>query len=265
MHPRYQWPAAFFCLTLLISVPVAVVSTGPGWCDRDELPVVCTRNWFNAAGNILTVIVAVAAAGLAYSQVLAARRQADIAKHQADMARIPLMREQLSHLHTIEQVALRFQSDLRAISKCCNFMLNALWKDLPDQFDSAWNACFEQSNSLGDMLDQLETLAMKLSNDARLAGLIARTIAPVFDVFRSSYPVAKGAALHRLGEADRSTEAVAQYFKIMKDDSSEIQAVQRSIERAVPQVDQVRKMINELRWHLIDQIEKIESWELGHQ
>src|SRR3954452_2388063 len=89
---RDNWPVVVFTTGLIIVVVLTLISDGPGWCDTEEAGVVCGREWVNAAGKLLTVVVAIIAAAFAYAQVIAARRQADVAT-------LPALDQRLSALH----------------------------------------------------------------------------------------------------------------------------------------------------------------------
>jgi hypothetical protein len=100
---RQNWPSVVFALLLSLCVILLVIApafTGITWCDEgDRSKTVCLRNWISAAGSVLTLFVAGAAAAFAYRQFREAQRQASIGA--------------LPHL----EQRLRTASDLAAIAK----------------------------------------------------------------------------------------------------------------------------------------------------
>ncbi len=79
--PR-NWPAIGFMILLPVITLMSLAwfaDPSPPLCDKgDQSGLVCIRNWFNAAGNLLAVVVATIAATFALGSFKEAQRQSDL-------------------------------------------------------------------------------------------------------------------------------------------------------------------------------------------
>ena len=99
---RQQWPSVIFALTLLAFAAIWGLATMiPGeWCESGESGAVCFRNWVNAVGSLLALIVAGAA-------LLVSLRQAGERRRRVSSQAAPvLLGERRAVLYDVKAVAV---------------------------------------------------------------------------------------------------------------------------------------------------------------
>jgi len=118
---RQQWPSAIFALTLLAFAAIWGLATMiPGqWCEAGESGVVCFRNWINAVGSSLALIVATAAL------LVSLRRPGERRRRVSAQAAPVLLGERRAVLYDIRAVAVAARQHAAALRASADELFRA--------------------------------------------------------------------------------------------------------------------------------------------
>jgi hypothetical protein len=119
---RQQWPSVIFALTLLVFAVIWGLATMiPGeWCQAGESGVVCFRNWVNAAGSSLALIVATAALLVSF------RRPGETRRRVSAQAGPVLLGERRAVLYDLKAVAASARQHASALRDSADELLRAV-------------------------------------------------------------------------------------------------------------------------------------------
>ncbi|MGO4388424.1 hypothetical protein AB4Y85_12890 [Microvirga sp. 2YAF29] len=130
---RDHWPVIFLfsCFGFLGLLFVgSALSDANALCGPDERlnPTVCARNWVNAAGNLVAVVGAFAAAVFTYRQYREARRQTAI-------ARLPMAEATLLEVRQIGGTLFGAVISLNSMREAVEAILGEISADDPDEIN----------------------------------------------------------------------------------------------------------------------------------
>lgn len=225
---RQQWPSVIFALTLLAFAAIWGLATMiPGqWCESGESGVVCFRNWVNAVGSLVALIVA----GLA---LLVSFRQASERRRRVSTQAAPvLLGERRAVLYDVKAVAAAAARHAAALRDSADELLHSganptgpdalavqhqrfsdLYRAWPRQ-DSAIMAVFGEARLAGP---DAQHLAGRLSG---LATEIAAALAFVTDpVARAGDATNLAAQQPALAHLRQVLEAIEPKFELLLRDA----------------------------------------------
>lgn len=158
-----NWLPALFCVSLLsfsMVVFAYMPSSNLAFCAEDDKTlVVCFRNWANGAGNLLTVIVAMAAAFFTYRQWKASDKQVSAAILHPLEQRL----QQVVRAHElISNVYMQYSIILRNASKIAD-KAGASLVDL--ELSRAGEEAINAEERLKTVRSDLDVLAVDLKYD----------------------------------------------------------------------------------------------------
>jgi hypothetical protein len=167
---RQQWPSVIFALTLLAFAAIWGLATMiPGeWCEAGESGAVCFRNWVNAVGSLLALIVAGAA-------LLVSLRQAGERRRRVSSQAAPvLLGERRAVLYDVKAVAAAAARHAAALRDSAGELLRASANPMgPD----ALALQHQRFSDLYRAWPRQDSAIMAVFGEARLAGPDAQHLA----------------------------------------------------------------------------------------
>jgi hypothetical protein len=166
---RQQWPSVIFALTLLAFAIIwgAATMLPAQWCEAGESGVVCFRNWVNALGSSLALIVA----GLAL--LISGRRSGEARRRVSTEAAPVLLGERRAVLYDLKAVAWAAREHAAALRDSVEDLLRALAEADTETLARSRSSFAE----LYRAWPRHDVAIMAVADEARLAGHDAQHVA----------------------------------------------------------------------------------------
>jgi hypothetical protein len=242
-----------FCIALVTSAILLRIDFGPEWCEVKESGLACVRNWFNAAGNILAVVAAIAAAGFAWAGVKATTRE-------TELSLIPRIAERLQKLHTITDIMFAssyFARQARGTAR----EINSRFDDNENvgQAIGVWSRFIHQAVKLEERIDELNTAELGAAGDPVTANWVrqARSAFLRLTSIASTFVHANTAKDSAFRTVVTDIE-VRLFFQRLREDPSLLVDFEKEAGDSIARLDGLRNDVYTFRNHLTRRVDGIE-------